>query len=103
MAATSSVSRIAAWVSGSSKLAKKASDAAAQRLGEDGEQRQDEEQHEEADRQRDQRPAHQPALAERRRQAWPYLRRLNAWIELMASRAAKEMTSITVAMAVAPA
>jgi hypothetical protein len=50
-------------VSGSSKAAKKAVPAP-QRFGEDGEQGQDEEQHQEAHRKRDQRPAHQAALAE---------------------------------------
>jgi hypothetical protein len=37
---------------------------AAQRFGEDSEQGQDEKQHEEAHRERDQRPAHQAAFAE---------------------------------------
>ena len=60
MAATSSVSRIAAWVSGLQERP----DTAPQGLGEDRQQRQHEEQRQEAQRKRDQRPANGAWFAE---------------------------------------
>ena len=114
MAATRSVRRIADCVSGVGESWRRRRRAPRRSASaKTAKQRQHEEQRQEATDERDQRSSGRAAFrrdltarrkaACRRRQASPNLRRLQAWIELMASRAAKEIASITVAMADAPA
>ena len=105
MAATSSVSRIAASASGSAKRGQEGVDAAPKASENTASSGSTRNSAEEADGERDQRPAHQPVRA---RSAAP-LRigrtsaRLQACRPLMTSSVRNEIASMTVAMAAAPA